>query len=134
MKCIRCDAFQPRYPPEGVGTDLGPVYCSVACAVRDGYAEGETAHVRVPTQVRDSLREIRRGKSHGATIGYLAGRLHRANLSHDVNGDGGRDTTTIRVSGDCHAVLEKLQERWDADSVGQVVGVLVAEHHTRSGR
>lgn len=82
--------------------------------------------IRVSTETRDALRQIRLGKPYSSTIAALAGRwqsrqipVSRANTSRDKD-------TTIKVSEGCHAVLSDLRDDMGVDSVGDALAVLIA--------
>ena len=85
------------------------------------------AHVRVSVFTRDRLKEIGDG-DYCATIARIAGYAARVNTKPTGSADSvGRydETTTIRVSADCKAVLERMKADWGVSSFGAVVSLCV---------
>lgn len=82
--------------------------------------------VRVSTQTRDALRQIRLGKPYSSTIAALAGRWQSLQIPVERVETHDSCETTIKVSEGCHAVLTDLRDDMGVDSVGDVLAVLVA--------
>lgn len=81
--------------------------------------------IRVPTETRDALKQIRLGKSYSETIAALAGRWRSRQIPVSRVETPAENKTTIKVSKGCHAVLMDLRDEMDVDTVGDVLSVLI---------
>jgi len=92
-------------------------------------------HIRVTAETRDALREIRDGRTYSETVAYLCGEWTRVNGQAAANrgakaftSDGCAVTTTVRVSDDCHAVLQAIRSEMAASSLSEAIGILILNH------
>jgi len=91
-----------------------------------------SCNVRVSTEVRNKLREIRKGEPYTSTVAYLAGNFQKHGY-RGVADDYGVADTSVSVSDECKELLTSLCEDMNVGTYGDVLACLVACYERENG-
>lgn len=90
-----------------------------------------STNIRASTEVRNKIRELRKGETYTATIACLAG--HWQKYGHSDIGDYGVADTSVSVSDGCKELLTSLCDDMDVATYGDVLACLVACYERERG-